>query len=155
MRPPPPPPKKKRDLLLQTNSQNMYTKRPTVADKRPEHVHPKRSTVAEKRPGHVLKDGFFRRYSWQTWNAGEVVLAWRGHSLRTICCYTLSSSLATVTWPHQWPGYLVGKSAGLVIERLQVRIPAGAAGKFSSSKLTSCADSYSVSVPSLCYRSGT
>ena len=29
-------------------------------------------------------------------------------------------------------GQLVGKSAGLVIERLRVRIPAGAAGEFSS-----------------------
>ena len=50
---------------------------------------------------------------------------------------------------------LVGKSAGLVIERLRVRIPAGAAGKFSSPELTLCADSYSVFVPPLCYRSGT
>ena len=37
--------------------------------------------------------------------------------------------------------------AGLVIERLQVRIPAGAAEEFSSPELTLCADSYSVSVP--------
>ena len=45
--------------------------------------------------------------------------------------------------------------AGLVIERLQVRIPAGAAGEFSSPESTLCADSYSVSVPLACYRSGT
>ena len=32
----------------------------------------------------------------------------------------------------------VGKSAGLVIERLRVRIPAGAAGEFSSPELTLC-----------------
>ena len=38
-----------------------------------------------------------------------------------------------------------GKSAGLVIERLRVRILAGAAGDFSSPVLTLCADSYSVS----------
>ena len=37
------------------------------------------------------------------------------------------------------PGYLVGKSAGLVIERLRVRIPAGAVGEFSSPELTLCA----------------
>ena len=52
-------------------------------------------------------------------------------------------------------GWLVGKSAGLVIERLRVRIPAGAAGEISSAELTLCADSYSVSVPPTCYRSGT
>ena len=40
------------------------------------------------------------------------------------------------------PGQLVGKSVGLVIERLRVRIPAGAAGEFSSPELTLCADSY-------------
>ena len=50
---------------------------------------------------------------------------------------------------------LVGKSAGLVIERLRVRIPAGTAGEFSSPELTLCADSHSVSVPPPCYRSGT
>ena len=33
------------------------------------------------------------------------------------------------------------------IERLRVRIPAGAAGEFSSPESTLCADSYSVSVP--------
>ena len=54
-----------------------------------------------------------------------------------------------------WPGKVVGKSAGLVIERLRVRIPAVAAGKFSSPKLTLCADSCSVSVTPPCYRSGT
>ena len=37
-------------------------------------------------------------------------------------------------------------NAGLVIERLQVRIPARAAGEISSPKLTLCADSYSMSV---------
>ena len=34
-----------------------------------------------------------------------------------------------------------------MIERLRVRIPAGAAGESSSSGLTLCSDSYSVSVP--------
>ena len=33
-----------------------------------------------------------------------------------------------------------------MIESLRVRIPAGAAGEFSSPELTLCADSYSVSV---------
>ena len=41
-----------------------------------------------------------------------------------------------------------------MIERLQVRILAGAAGTFSSLESTLCADSYSVSVPPPCYRSG-
>ena len=49
----------------------------------------------------------------------------------------------------------VSNSAGLVIEKLRVRILAGAAGEFSSPELTLCADSYSVSVPPPCYRSGT
>ena len=44
--------------------------------------------------------------------------------------------------------WLVGYSAGLVIERLRVRILAAAAGEFSSPELTFCADSYSVSFPS-------
>ena len=41
-----------------------------------------------------------------------------------------------------------------MIERLRGRIPAGAAGEFSSPGSTWCADSYSVSVPPACYRSG-
>ena len=41
----------------------------------------------------------------------------------------------------------VGKSAGLVIERLRVRIQAGAKGDFPSPELTLCVDPYSVSVP--------
>ena len=46
------------------------------------------------------------------------------------------------------------KSAGPLIEKLQARILAGAAGEFSSPELTLCADSYPMSVPPLCYRSG-
>ena len=42
-----------------------------------------------------------------------------------------------------------------MIERLRVRIPAGAAGEFSSPELTLCADPNSVSVPPPCYHSGT
>ena len=42
-----------------------------------------------------------------------------------------------------------------MIETLEVRIPTGAAGEFSSPELTLCADSCSVSVPPLCYHSGT
>ena len=41
-----------------------------------------------------------------------------------------------------------------MIKRLQVPIPAGVAGKLSSSELTLCADSSSVSVPLLYYCSG-
>ena len=40
-----------------------------------------------------------------------------------------------------------------MIERLRVRIPAGAAGDFSSPESTLCAESYSVSVPPPCYHS--
>ena len=42
-----------------------------------------------------------------------------------------------------------------MIERLPVRIPAGAAGEFSPPESTLCADSYSVFVPPPYYRSGT
>ena len=45
-------------------------------------------------------------------------------------------------------------SAGLVIERLQVRIPAGVAREFSCPELTLCADSTSMSIPPQCYDSG-
>ena len=38
-----------------------------------------------------------------------------------------------------------------MIERLRIRIPAGAAGEFSPPELTLCALSYSVSVPAPCY----
>ena len=51
-------------------------------------------------------------------------------------------------------GQLYGKSARLMIERLQVQILAAVAGEFSSPELTLCADSYSVSVPPSCYCSG-
>ena len=43
--------------------------------------------------------------------------------------------------------FIVGESAGLVTSSLRVRVPAGAAGEFSSPELIFCADSYSVSVP--------
>ena len=39
--------------------------------------------------------------------------------------------------------------------RLRVRVPAGAAGEYSSPELTFSAESHSVSLPHLCYRSGT
>ena len=42
-----------------------------------------------------------------------------------------------------------------MIERLRVRIPAGAVGECSSPEKNVCADSYSVSVPPSYYRSGT
>ena len=41
-----------------------------------------------------------------------------------------------------------------MIERVRVRILAGAVGEFSSPELTLCADSSSVSIPPLCYHSG-
>ena len=43
-------------------------------------------------------------------------------------------------------GIVSGQSAGLVVEILRLRIPAGAAGEISSPESTFCADSYSVSV---------
>ena len=52
-------------------------------------------------------------------------------------------------------GVVCWQSAGLVMERLRVRIPAGAVEEFSSPGLTLCAYAYSVSVPPPCYRSGT
>ena len=51
--------------------------------------------------------------------------------------------------------WFVGQSSRLMIERLRVQIPAGAVGEFSSPELPLCADSYLVSVPPTCYRSGT
>ena len=42
-----------------------------------------------------------------------------------------------------------------MIKRLQVWVPAGAVGEFSSPELTLCADSYSVSILPLCYHDGT
>ena len=48
----------------------------------------------------------------------------------------------------------VVKSARLMIEWLRVRIPAGAAGEFSSPASSLCADSHSVSVPPPGYRIG-
>ena len=42
-----------------------------------------------------------------------------------------------------------------MFERFRVRSPGGAAGEFSSAGSTLRADSYSVSVPPLCYCSGT
>ena len=46
-------------------------------------------------------------------------------------------------------------SAELVFESLQVRVPVGAAGEFSSPEVSLCADSYSVSFQLPYYRSGT
>ena len=63
--------------------------------------------------------------------------------------------LGVRTWVCGTPKYEPGQSTGLVIERLRVRIPAGAAGEFSSPESTLCADFYAVSVPPPCYRGGT
>ena len=52
-------------------------------------------------------------------------------------------------------GLLSGWTAGLAIGRPRVRIPKGAAGEFSSPELTFSVDSYLISVPPACYRSGT
>ena len=60
-------------------------------------------------------------------------------------CTTLARGAGIVCW----------SSAGLVVERLRVRIPAEAEVEVSSPELPLCADSYSVSVTPPCYRSGT
>ena len=59
--------------------------------------------------------------------------------------------LRMCVWLHYSSFGSTIRRARLVIERLQVQIPAGAAGEFSSSDLTLCADSYLVSIPPLCY----
>ena len=68
---------------------------------------------------------------------------------RKTCCFTFrpiytQTYVQTQTSIHICGklGQLVGKSARLMIERLRVWIPAGAAGKFSSPELTLCADTY-------------
>ena len=68
--------------------------------------------------------------------------------------YTLSCSIASEISANRTSSTLriTIKTVGFVIERLRVRIRAGAAGEFSSPVLTLCADSYSVSVPPPCYR---
>ena len=62
--------------------------------------------------------------------------------------------LDTAAWSLASP-FTPVKSVKLVIERLRVRILAGAAEEFSSPELSLCADSYSVSVPPPCYHRGT
>ena len=64
-----------------------------------------------------------------------------------ISTQSLIVRLSTRVWE---PRQLAAKNIELVIERLRVRIPAGAAEEyFSSPELTFCADSYSVPVPPL------
>ena len=50
---------------------------------------------------------------------------------------------------------LAGKGVRLMIKKLRIPILAEVAEEFSSPDLTLCADSFSVSVPPPCYRSGT
>ena len=68
-------------------------------------------------------------------------------AIQTLSSDKLTIQIIVLEWKK--PGQFVGKSAGLMIKRLWVRIPAGVVGKFFSSELTLCADSYSVSVPLL------
>ena len=81
--------------------------------------------------------------------------------IQKICSTTLfmTDSKQSILLHHPWLisklynitlGKLVGESAWLVIERLRVEIPAGAAGELSSQESALCADSYSVSFPSPC-----
>ena len=63
--------------------------------------------------------------------------------------------LRMCVWLHYSSFGSTIRRARLVIERLQVQIPAGAAGEFSSPESTLGADSYLVSVPPSCYCSGT
>ena len=55
----------------------------------------------------------------------------------------INQSLQPISWE---PGQLVGQSAGFMIERLRVQIPAGVAGEFSSPESTLCADSCLASI---------
>ena len=57
----------------------------------------------------------------------------------TISCYGKRTVILSCNGER---GELSGKSAGLVIKRSRVRVPAGAAGEFSSPGSTFCADSY-------------
>ena len=59
--------------------------------------------------------------------------------------FLAQGSSMSSTWESRGSS-CIWSNAGLVFERLRVRIPAGAAGEFSSPELTLCADSYSVSV---------
>ena len=70
---------------------------------------------------------------------------------RTHLFHSLRQDRSTVAQSAETTVAESSKSAGLLIERLRVRIPVGAAGEFSSPELASCADSYSVSVPPPCY----
>ena len=54
----------------------------------------------------------------------------------------------------QGPVQPFGKSAGLVIERLRVRVPTGAAGEFSPPELIFCADSLFGARSTSSYRRG-
>ena len=67
-------------------------------------------------------------------------IVYMGH---TVCLFIATDSALIRKWSFGAlryfkgePGKLVNESAGLVIERLRVRIPAGAAGEFSSPELT-------------------
>ena len=104
-------------------------------------------------------------------NASYCTLGLHGHRKRVLQCSTRDRPLCYYGYGCQrvciWVAMqfekatvlslwvCLSKSAGLVIERLRVRIPAGKAGKFSSPELTLCADFYSSYVPPPCYHSGT
>ena len=86
-----------------------------------------------------------------------VALSKRMLAMHTPSCLPLCGTVDPLVYGHcqMRAGIACWYSAGLGIERLRVRVSAGAAGEFYSRGLTSCADSYSVSVPPPCYRSGT
>ena len=78
------------------------------------------------------------------------------HKLATFAHHEINVTTEdrTVGYVCTGAGMTCWQNAGLVIERLRVRIPAGAMGIFSP-ELSLYADSYSLSVPLRCYRSGT
>ena len=88
----------------------------------------------------------------------KIIIVWF-HVTINVIASSLRTTFIILSWQLRTLsgelGHLVGKSARLMIKRLWVWIPAGVAREFSSLELTLCADSYLVSVPSLCYCSGT
>ena len=122
-----------------------------------------KSTVVHRTTRTVVvhRRGCLRRGTGKTWTCTEGGLDRNvdlpGHcSGKSTIVYraTMAFIVELVQCPGE-SGQLVCKSAGLVIERLRFRTPAGVAGVFSSPESTLCADSYSVSVLYPCYRSST
>ena len=75
-----------------------------------------------------------------------------GKNWKKILCLLLSY-VWVLLLDGSWDSLLV-RAPDIVIKQLRVQILAGVAIEFSSPESTLCADSSSVSIPPLCYRSG-